>query len=68
MIAYIDGEAVTFHNDVMVVLSDRIDEDEESVDLHVKVTHEGVITDVVKKGEVCATAAYDADCLIEDCH
>ena len=60
-------------NDVVVVMSDVLLGEtargrEIYGDLHVKITHEGIITDAIVKGEVAGTACYPLDMLVDDVH
>ena len=52
----IDGKEVVCHNDVKVIYEDLVtfgeDAETEYVDLHLTLTHEGEITDVLLKGEI----------------
>ena len=63
------GEPIEVGNDVKVIHEEQLGEqDGEEIgdDLHLTMTHEGIICDFVHQGEVAMTNALDLDCIIED--
>ena len=68
---YIDGKtAVMFKNDLLVVFEQGDLLDEEQTQVHLKVTHEGIIVDryVRDNDNVMGTCCYTWDELEELCH
>lgn len=60
------GEPVRFANDVKIVFHDDDSEpDEPARELHVTVTHEGVIMDAIEDGEVEGTRSEDVDQILD---
>ncbi len=67
MTVLIDGKEVKVTNDVKIIYSD-FDAEAPNVELHLTVTYEGLITDVIEAGEVLATASDMAQDLAERTH
>jgi hypothetical protein len=58
MLVMIDGEEVKVTNDIKIVYGD-FDAEAPNAELHLTMTSEGMISDVIDKGEVVTTAADD---------
>lgn len=58
MIVIVDGQEIKVGNDVKVIY-ESFDPDEPDVDLHITLTSEGMIQDIVRDGEVVDSNAEE---------
>jgi hypothetical protein len=68
IIVLIDGKPVSFQNDVKIIFPGVYvggSTDDNNNELHLSVNSEGLVTDVVREGEVIGTQSYMADSLVE---
>jgi len=63
MIVLIDGKEVKVLNDIKIIVDLENEQEEE---LHLTVTHEGVITDVIDKEDVVLTSSETYQELVEN--
>ena len=54
MKVFIEGKLVSFGNDVKIIIS--VGETEDEYELHLTITSEGIVKDLVSDGEVMKTA------------
>lgn len=62
VILMVDGKEVKFGNDVKLIYPEMGQGDDE---LHVTLTHEGVISDVISDGQCIGTSAIEAQDIYE---
>ena len=72
MIILTDEKEIEISNDVKVIYDEvksswMIDDEEVEVELHVTLTNEGIITDVVHDGEIIGTMSQTVVELTENC-
>ena len=66
MILLVDGKPIPVQNDVCVIYGDPEGDENPTTELHAKLTHEGLILDIIEQHSNAEGVARTACYLIED--